>query len=126
MRILVAAKDKLVRSALIFLINYGYIGIKEDVEEAIDSIHLLEKLRSKNVDMVIIEWGFFYDEALEMIALLKKAYPGIIFIATGIKKEDKKVALDAKIDGFYLRSDSPGKLINMIEGYSKKFINLLN
>jgi DNA-binding NarL/FixJ family response regulator len=113
--ILIAAKDKLIRSSLALLIKYE--GRKDIVKDSADPINFLEILRNFYIDLVIIDWEFFFDENFEMMSLLKKAYPGIAFIVTGIKKENKKDAIRSNMDDFYLQSDSPEELIKIIDRF---------
>ena len=117
MEILIAAKDKLIRSSLALLIKYE--GRKDTVKDSADPINFLEILRNFYIDLVIIDWEFFFDENFEMMSLLKKAYPGIAFIVTGIKKENKKDAILSNMDDFYLQSDSPKELIKIIDRFRK-------
>jgi DNA-binding NarL/FixJ family response regulator len=118
LKILIAARDTKIRSSLRFLIKYGTENIR--TEAAIDLLDLLEKLRSHVIDLVLIEWEFFLGEALEMLALIKKAYPEVSFIAIGIMKENRKEAMAANLDAFYLKSDSPEELIKIIDGFRDK------
>ncbi len=118
LKILIAARDTKVRSSLGFLIKYGTKNI--NTEAAVDLLDLLEKLRSRVIDLVLIEWEFFLGEALEMLALIKKAYPEVSFIAIGIMKKNGKEAIAANIDAFYLKSDSPEELIKIIDGFRDK------
>jgi DNA-binding NarL/FixJ family response regulator len=115
--ILIAAKDKLIRSSLALLVKYQ--GRKDTVKDSADPINFLEILRNFYIDLVIIDWEFFFDENFEMMSLLKKAYPGIAFIVTGIKKENKKDVILSNMDGFYLQSDSPEELIKIIDRFRK-------
>jgi DNA-binding NarL/FixJ family response regulator len=64
--------------------------------------------------------GIFFGEALEMLTLIKKAYPEVSFIALGIMKETRKEAIEANLDAFYLKSDSPEELIKIIDNFRKK------
>lgn len=118
MEILIAAQDKSVRSSLAFLIKYS--GNKDNAHDAGDPVILLEKLRNYNIDLVIIEWGFFFEETFEMMPLLKKAYPETAFVATGLKKEYRRDAITAGTDDFYLKSESPEELIKIIDRFRKK------
>jgi DNA-binding NarL/FixJ family response regulator len=115
--ILIAAKDKLIRSSLALLIKYE--GRKDTVKDSAGPINFLEILRNFYIDLVIIDWEFFFDENFEMMSLLKKAYPGVAFIVTGIKKENKKDAIRSNMDDFYLQSDSPEELIKIIDRFRK-------
>jgi len=115
--ILIAVKDKLIRSSLALLIKYE--GRKDNVKDSADPINFLEILRNFYIDLVIIDWEFFFYENFEMMSLLKKAYPGIAFIVTGIKKENKKDAIRSNMDDFYLQSDSPEELIKIIDRFRK-------
>jgi len=115
--ILIAVKDKLIRSSLALLIKYE--GRKDNVKDSADPINFLEILRNFYIDLVIIDWEFFFYENFEMMSLLKKAYPGIAFIITAIKKENKKDAIRSNMDDFYLQSDSPEELIKIIDRFRK-------
>jgi len=117
LKILVAAKDKSVRSSLALLIEYE--GKKDSIRDAGDQISFLEILRNFYIELVIIDWEFFFNENFEMMILLKKAYPEIAFIVTGIKKENKKNAANANMDAFYMWSDSPEELIKIINSFRK-------
>ena len=115
MEILFAVKSKEVRSALKILINQN--GNKDKIIETIDLIDLLKKLKRQKIRLVIIDWEFFYSDTIEMISLFKKAYRDINFILLGMEKKNQKAAQNANIDAFYLKSDSPKELINIIEGF---------
>jgi len=115
--ILIAAKDKLVRSSLALLIEYE--GRKDRIQNTGDPISFLEILRNFYIDLVVIDWDFFFNENFEMMTLLKKAYPDIAFIVTGIKKENKREAANADMDAFYMLSDSPEELIKIIDSFRK-------
>jgi DNA-binding NarL/FixJ family response regulator len=115
--ILIAAKDKLVRSSIALLIEYE--GKKDIIQNAVDPISFLETLRNFYIDLVIIDWEFFFNENFEMMTLLKKAYPDIAFIVTGIKKENKRDSANANMDAFYMWSDSPEELIKIINSFRK-------
>ena len=118
MEILIAARDKTVRSALILLIKYNCQN--DSIMDAWDLLGFLENLRNNETDLVIIEWGFFFGDNPEMMLLLKKAYPGLPFIVTGISREIKKEAFDSNMDAFYLKSDSPEELLKLINSFRKK------
>lgn len=120
LEILIAARDKTVRSALIILIKYN--GQNDSIKDAWDLLGFLENLRNNETDLVIIEWGFFFGDNPEMMLLLKKAYPGLPFIVTGISRENKKEAFDANMDAFYLKSDSPEELLKLINSFRKKTV----
>ena len=55
-----------------------------------------------------------------MINLFKKAYRDINFIVLGILKKDQKAVQDADIDAFFLKSDPPKELVNIIERFRQK------
>ena len=118
MEILVAVKSKEVRSALKVLISQN--GSKDKITETIDLIDLLKKLKNRNIRLVIIDWEFFNGDTIEMITLFKKAYKDISFIILGIQKKDQKAARDANIDAFYLKSDPPQELVNIIGRFRDK------
>ena len=118
MEILVAVKSKEVRSDLKVLISQN--GNKDKIVVTVELIDLLIKLKSQKIRLVIIDWDFFDGDTIEMITLFKKAYRDIKFIVLGIQKKDQKAAQDAKIDAFYLKSDPPKELINIIDGFRYK------
>ena len=118
MEILVAVKSKEVRSALKVLINQN--GNKDKIIETVDLIDLLKKLKRQKIRLVIIDWEFFYSDTIEMINLFKKAYRDINFIVLGILKKDQKAVQDADIDAFFLKSDPPKELVNIIERFRQK------
>ena len=115
MEILVAVKSKEVRSALKVLINQN--GNKDKIIETVHLTDLLKNLKSQKLRLVLIDWEFFNGETIEMITLFKKAYKEINFIVLGMQKKDRKAALDASIKAFYLKSDSPKELINIIRRF---------
>ena len=112
MEILVAVNSKEVSSALRVLISQN--GYKDKIIEIIHLTDLLKKLKSTAIKLVLIDWEFFDGDTIEMIILFKKAYSNLRFILLGIKKKDKKAAIEANIDAFYLKSDPPKDLISMI------------
>ncbi|MBN1298629.1 MAG: response regulator transcription factor [Actinobacteria bacterium] len=117
MKILLAIKDRLVRSALKSLIRFN---CTDDIAmDAADHLNFLEQLRNNKNDLVILEREFFFDDNPEMIILLKKAYPEINFIVTGINRESQREAIDAKMDAFYMQSDSPERLVELINGFRR-------
>ncbi len=118
MEILIAVKSKEVRSALRVLVSQN--GNKDKVIETIDLIDLLKKLKSQKIRLVIIDWEFLNEDTIEMITLIKKAYKDINFVVLGIQKKNKKEALDANIGAFYLKSDPPKELINIIRRFRDK------
>jgi DNA-binding NarL/FixJ family response regulator len=118
LEILVAVKSKEVRSALKALINQN--GNKDKIIDTVDMIDFLKKLKSQKLRLVLIDWEFFDSGTIEMITLFKKAYTDINFIVLGMNKKDRKSAIDASIDAFYLKSDPPKELINRIRMFRNK------
>jgi DNA-binding NarL/FixJ family response regulator len=112
---LVAVKSKEVRYALKVLISQN--GNKDKIIEVAELIDLLIKLKNQKIRIVIIEWEFFYNDTIEMVTLFKKAYKDIKFVIIGIQKREQKAVQDANIDAFYLKSDSPKELINIINEF---------
>ena len=89
----------------------------EVVGEVGDGLELLELLKGRAVDMVILDISMPSLPGIEATREIKKAYPAVkVLILTMHKKtEYLNNALAAGVDGYLLKEDAPKELLNAIE-----------
>jgi len=101
-------------------------GIKKIIEaipglhiagEVGDGLELLELLKRKAVDMVILDISMPSLSGIEVSREIKKAYPDVkVLILTMHKKTEYLYdAMAAGVDGYLLKEDAPKELLNAIE-----------
>ncbi len=89
----------------------------EVVGEVGDGPELLELLKGRAVDMVILDISMPSLPGIEATREIKKAYPAVkVLILTMHKKQEYlNNALAAGVDGYLLKEDAPKELLNAIE-----------
>ena len=109
---MLAVKNKVLESALRSLLELNESG--DEIDVASDSINFFEKLSRLEVDLILLDWGFFSSKTVEIIKLIKHDYPLINLICMDIHHENIKNALNASADGFFFKSDPPCELLRLI------------
>jgi len=112
---MIAAKNKVLESAIKSLLELNYPGDKIFVTA--DSMGFFERLRSLTPDLILLDWEFFNSKTEKYIKLIKKDYPRNNLICMDIHHENIKNALEAKADAFFFKSDPPGELLNLIKSF---------
>jgi len=95
-------------------------GEDDQIQEALYFKDLLTGIRLYKVDLVILDWDFFNSDTLEMISFIKKIHPSIGFIILGMKEKNRIEASKMDINTFFLKSDSPAKLLTLIDSFRKE------
>ena len=87
------------------------------VGEAEDAQALLEAVRSRCPDLVLLDWELPGMPAEDLLALIRQECPrlGVIFMSGRI--ELRPMALQAGADIFVYKADPPEKLLEQIRGF---------
>ena len=115
MRILLADHRSRVRFAMRALLEQrpGW----DIVGEAADAKSLIAQVGSSCPDVVLLDWklrGLMADSLLT----LRQACPGMHVIALSGRPEEREAALEAGVDAFVSKVDSPERLLATIDNYN--------
>jgi DNA-binding NarL/FixJ family response regulator len=101
----------------------------EVVGEANDGLELLNLLKARLPELVILDISMPHLRGLEAIREIKKLYPRVkvIFLTMHRSREFLQQALEAGADGFLLKEDADLELLRAIDAVKagKKFISTL-
>ena len=112
MRIVLADHQAKVRFALRMLL-VRQPGL-EVVGEAATVEDLVARVDATRPDLLLLHWRLS-EEMPELVATLKRDYPGLRVIALSVRQEACQPALDAGAQEFVCKMDPPEKLLAAIE-----------
>jgi DNA-binding NarL/FixJ family response regulator len=115
MRILLADDQASVRSALQLLLEQepGF----QVVGEAADATGLLLAITEKAADGVLLDWELPGLPAAQLVRLLKVERPSLKIIAMSSRPEVEQLALEADIQTFLSKSESPERVLSIIRTF---------
>jgi len=112
MRVLLADDQSQVRSALRLVLEQE-LGIQV-VGEAADATSLLLAVGKKAPDLVLLDWELPGLPADQLLRLLKYERPLLKVIAMSGRPEAYQAILDADIQAFVSKSESPEYLLSIV------------
>lgn len=118
MRILLTDDQPKVRFALRALLEQ-----QPDLEvagEAVDTGDLLARAAAASPDLVLLDWQLRGLAAVDALFALRRVSPGVVVIVLSSRPEMRQAALDAGADAFVSKTDSPERLLAVINHYKGK------
>jgi len=118
-RIIVAERLELFRKSLILLLKSD--GHLEVVDEASNGKELMEKLKHKLVDIVLMDYEKGDLGCFTTIDIIKNRYPRIKILVNGVSGSDNAIAelMTKGANSFVCKTSSPEILFNAIHSVSK-------
>ena len=115
MRILLADHQSRVRFALrALLAQRPELRI---VGEAVDAEDLLTQARVARPDLILLDWGLQGLAATDLVFALRKVCPDVHVIVLSGRPEARQATLEAGADAFVSKTDSPERLLVIIDHY---------
>jgi DNA-binding NarL/FixJ family response regulator len=118
MRVLVADDQAEVRSAMRFLLEHE--PNPHVVGEAVDATDLLDMVRRRHPDLVLLDWELPGRKVQDLLSLLHSTRPDLMVIALSGRPEVRRSALDAGAHAFVSKGDPPERLLAAIRDASRK------
>ncbi len=112
MRILVADHEASTRSAL--RVFFRAHPDTELVAEAANLAELLTEIQAKALDVVILDWDNLGKDIDALLNAGRQSDGRPSIVAMSIRAENRKAALEAGIDGFTHKGDSPERLLKAV------------
>ena len=112
MRIVIADRQTATRSALSMLLTS-----EQDVKivgEAGDKQQLLSMVEATQPDVVLLDWELAGSATVDLLADLRAMTLSFKVIALSGRPEAQQVALNAGVDGFVSKGDSPARLLTAL------------
>jgi DNA-binding NarL/FixJ family response regulator len=113
MRVLLADNQPKVRFALRALIEQR-LGFQV-IGEAVDASDLLAQANAACPDLVLLDWKLRGLAAVDLVPALRRVCPNAYVIALSGQSEARRAALDAGADAFISKTDSPERLLAVID-----------
>jgi DNA-binding NarL/FixJ family response regulator len=85
--------------------------------EAADAHELLEVLECGFPDILLLDWQLAGIPPRELLTILNNAYPTLFVITLSGRSETRRAALAAGADAFVGKTESPRKLIAIIQEF---------
>jgi DNA-binding NarL/FixJ family response regulator len=113
-RLLITDDQELVRAGLV-----QYLGMSPDIEvvaEAANGVQLLKKLSTTQVDLLLLDLSMPGECGNELIAHVRKIYPGLLILVLSMYDEVNTVlhAMKAGASGYITKDCSPQTLLEAI------------
>lgn len=126
-RVLITDDHELVRAGLVHLFE-GALGI-EVAAEASNGEELLLKLRTTQVDLLLLDMDMPGESGIDLIAHIRRNYPDLLILILSMHEEVSVVsrAIQAGASGYICKSCSPKTLLEAIHKImsSGKFLSPL-
>ncbi|MDO8207921.1 MAG: response regulator transcription factor [Gallionella sp.] len=113
-RVLITDDHELIRAALVHLFN-GALGI-EVAAEAADGEELLLKLRTTQVDLLLLDLDMPGESGIDLIDHIRRDYPDLLILILSMHDEVSVVsrAIQAGASGYICKNCSPKILLEAI------------
>jgi len=95
------------------------------VGEVADAKSLMAQVGLACPDLLLLDWKL-RGMAVDGLLSLRRACPGMRVIALSGRPEERGAALDAGVDAFVSKVDSPERLLATIDNYSGGISNVYN
>lgn len=118
MRVLIADRQRSVRSALRLLIDERLA--LEVVGEAAGWEPLLNLVRHALPDLVILDWELVARRPGEALAELRSLAPGLMVVVMSGKSEVREAATAAGADAFLCKGDAPERSLAALQAFSRE------
>jgi len=115
LRIMIAAKNKALGSALRTLIEFN--GHNDEILVSEEPTSFFERLSKLDFGVILLDWDLFNSRTINVIRVIKNDYPQLRLICMDIHHENIRNALDASADAFFFKSDPPVELLNLIRRF---------
>jgi two-component system, NarL family, invasion response regulator UvrY len=113
MRILIAARQALTRSALRLFLQKGQ-GL-EVVGEAADSEELLAEVRSRHPNLLLLEWELPGPSTADLLATLRGANSRLTVVVLSGRPELEPAVRAAGADAFFNLGDPPQRFVATLQ-----------
>jgi DNA-binding NarL/FixJ family response regulator len=113
MRILIAARQPLTRSALRLLLQKGQGW--EVVGEAADSEELLAEVRSKHPNLLLLEWEVLGSSTAGLLAMLRGANSRLAVVVLSGRPELEPAVRAAGADAFFNLGEPPQRFVAALQ-----------
>jgi DNA-binding NarL/FixJ family response regulator len=113
MRILIAARQALTRSALRLFLQKGQ-GL-EVVGEAADSEELLAEVRSKHPNVLLLEWELPGTSTTDLLTTLRGSNSRLTVVVLSGRPELEQAVQAAGADGFFNLGEPPKRLLAALD-----------
>lgn len=114
-RIVVADSDANVRSALGLLLEQEP-GARV-VGETADADHILPCVVQNQADLALIDWDMLEQNAMRLLTSLRASRPEIIVVALSVQPEARSRAINAGIDAFVCKAESPSTVLSTLRPF---------
>ena len=114
MRVIIADRQTATRSALSML-----LAPEEDVDivgQADDKQQLLSLVETTQPDVVLLDWELVGSATVDLLVELRALAHPFKVVALSGRPEAQRTALDAGVDGFVSKGDSPARLLTTLRG----------
>jgi two-component system response regulator DesR len=118
MRVILADDQASVRSALRLLLAQEP-GL-DVVAETADATALLQTAVETTPDLVLLDWELPGLPGAQLLRLLRYERPLLTVVAMSSRPEAQQEALDAHVDAFVSKSESPQRVLSAIRGPLKR------
>ncbi|MGC9334932.1 MAG: response regulator [Anaerolineae bacterium] len=117
MRILIAARQAMIRSALRLFLQKGQ-GL-EVVGEAADSEELLAEVRSKHPNLLLLEWDLPGQSITELLTTLRGANSRLAVVVLSGRPELEPAVRAAGADAFFNLGEPPQRFVAALQALRK-------